>query len=130
MSRIPARHPTSRPPAAFGLEPNYPEIRRTPDGQIDYDWYLLRARETRTEAYRGAFRAIGRFLGAAYRAWIKDLRAWRERKRALAELLSLDDRQLRDMGLNRAGVYFAVDHGREDAPSPANVNAKQAHRAA
>jgi uncharacterized protein YjiS (DUF1127 family) len=53
---------------------------------------------------------------------LEALRARRARKRALAELLSLDDRGLRDLGLNRAGVYFAVDHGREDVPAPANAN--------
>jgi uncharacterized protein YjiS (DUF1127 family) len=50
------------------------------------------------------------------------LREHHARKRALAELLSLDDRGLRDLGLNRAGLYFAVNHGREDIPLAANAN--------
>jgi uncharacterized protein YjiS (DUF1127 family) len=104
--------------AAIGLDTPSAEVRRTPEGHIDFDWYLLRARQLRGQAYAGVLRAIGRGIVG----WLKSIRAQRQRKRALAELLSLDDRGLRDIGLNRAGVYFAVDHGREDEPAPANLN--------
>jgi uncharacterized protein YjiS (DUF1127 family) len=119
MSLIPALpRSDARSLAAIGLDTPSAEIRRTPDGRIDFDHYLLRARQIRGEAYSGLFRAIRRGIAA----WFKAVREQRRRKRALAELLSLDDRGLRDIGLNRAGVFFAVDHGREDVPTPANVN--------
>ena len=104
--------------AAVGLDSPAAEIKRTPDGRVDFDYYLLRARQIRSESYSRVFRAIGR----GFAAWFKSIRDQRKRKRALTELLSLDDRGLRDIGLNRAGVYFAVDHGREDEVAPANLN--------
>jgi uncharacterized protein YjiS (DUF1127 family) len=121
MSLIPDLPPArARSFAAVGLDREYPEIRRTVEGRIDFDRYLLRAKRLRSESYASVFRAIARAVGGAYAAWVKAMRAQRERKRAVAELLSLGDRGLRDLGLNRAGVHFAVDHGREDIPSPAN----------
>src|SRR6185503_7953846 len=106
--------------AAVGLDSPAAEIKRTPDGKVDFDYYLLRARRLRSDSYARVFRAIGH----GFAAWFKSIRDQRKRKRALAELLSLDDRGLRDIGLNRAGVYFAVDHGREDEVAPANLNDK------
>ena len=115
---------SSRSLAAVGLEAKFPPLRLRPEGGIDFDWYLLRARHIRSEAYRGTLRALWRGLAAALSGWVKAIRAANERKRAVAELLSLDDRGLRDLGLNRAGIYFAIDHGREDVPPPANINDK------
>lgn len=121
MSLIPALPRTdARSFAAIGLDTPAPEIRRTPEGYVDFDWYLLRGRQLRSQAFARVFRAIGRGIAA----WLKAVRDQRARKRALAELLSLDDRDLRDIGLNRAGVFFAVDHGREDVPGAANINEK------
>ena len=37
------------------------------------------------------------------------LREWRRRVRSRAELAALDDRMLRDIGLNRADVWFEID---------------------
>jgi uncharacterized protein YjiS (DUF1127 family) len=119
MSLIPALpRSDARSLAAIGLDPATPATRRLPDGRIDFDHYLLRARQLRANSYAGALSAIGRVAAR----WFKAIRDQRARKRALAELLSIDDRGLRDMGLNRAGVFFAIDHGREDVPAPANVN--------
>ncbi len=106
--------------AAIGLDIATPAIQRTQDGHIDFDHYLLRARALRHQSYLKTFGVIGRAIGAVLRA----IREHSARKRALDELLSLDDRGLRDIGINRAGVYFAVDHGREDVPAPANLNDK------
>ena len=123
MSLIPILPPSSsRAFAPVGLDHDGPAVRRTLDGRIDFDWYLGRASRLRAQYYAGLFRAIGRGIGAAYAAWVRALRERRARKQALADLLGLDDRALRDMGLNRGGVVYAVDHGREDVPSPANVN--------
>ena len=119
MSLIPALPPSdARSLAAIGLDTATPAIRRLSDGRIDFDHYLLRARQIRSQSYVAVFSAIGRGIAK----WLKAIREQGARKRALDELLSMDDRGLRDMGLNRAGVYFAVDHGREDASAPANVN--------
>jgi uncharacterized protein YjiS (DUF1127 family) len=121
MSLIPALpRSDARSLSAIGLDAATPSIRRTADGRIDFEHYLLRARELRARSYAGAFGAIARAVSGV----LKALRDRRARKRALAELLSLDDRSLRDLGLNRAGVIIAVDHGREDAPAPANANEK------
>ena len=125
MSLIPTLSPsTSRSFAAVGLDHDTPAIRRTAEGSIDFEWYLARGDRLRRDSYASLLRAIGRKIGAAYGAWVRALRARRERRRALAELLSLDDRALRDMGLNRAGVYFAIDHGREDVPANVNTPAR------
>jgi len=119
MSLIPALpRSDARPLAAIGLDGAIPEIRRMADGRVDFDHYLLRARELRAKSYGGVLRALARRIRAIFASF----RAAGARKRALAELLSLDDRGLRDLGLNRAGVFFAVDHGREDVPAAANAN--------
>jgi uncharacterized protein YjiS (DUF1127 family) len=125
MSLIPTLPPTAaRSFAAVGLDRQYPEIRRTADGEIDFGWYLLRAKRLRAESYADVVRTLGRAIGGVFAGIAKALRERRQRQRALDELMGLDDRALRDMGLSRAGVVYAIDHGREDVPPPANVNDK------
>ena len=120
MSLLPTLPPSSaRSFAAVGLEAELPAIRRKVEGGVDFEHYLVRAQRFRSQAYASAFRSIGQAIGSAFAAVAKALRERRQRRRALAELLSLDDRGLRDLGLNRAGVYFAIEHGREDV---ANTN--------
>ncbi len=127
MSLIPALpRSDSRSLAAIGLDAATPAIQRTADGRIDFDHYLLNARALRSQSFARLLGAVGRAIARVFGA----LREQRARKRALAELLSLDDRGLRDLGLNRAGVFFAVDHGREDVPAPANANEKQSRSVA
>ena len=41
-----------------------------------------------------------------------NLSAWRQRRRAIQQLAELDDRILRDIGLNRAEITHAVLNGR------------------
>ena len=36
-----------------------------------------------------------------------------ERRRAIAELRSLSDSQLKDMGITRSSIAHSVDHGRD-----------------
>jgi len=125
MSLIPANlaSGSGRSLAAVGLDRVPPSIRRTAEGNVDYNYYLMRSRALRASAYAGAFRAAGRAIGAALARARKGVRDWRARRRAIDELLTLDDRTLRDLGLNRSGVLYVVDHGREDVPPPANDRA-------
>lgn len=123
MSLIPERTHSGahRSLAGVGLDRETPAIRRNVEGGVDYDYYLARGRALRSEIWRKAFAWVGRFYAALF-SWFGAWRAWRARKRAIAELWSMDDRMLRDLGLGRAGIFYAVDHGREDIPTPANVN--------
>lgn len=114
--------PAARPLNAVGLDPHLPPIRRAADGGIDYDWYLVRARAARANSIGAALGRVADVIRKAFAGWSFALRERRRRKRALAELLAMDDRGLHDLGLNRTGVYFAVDHGREPLPPPANLN--------
>ncbi len=120
MSLLPPLPPSSaRNLAAVGRDANHPAIRRNVEGGIDFDSYLVKARRLRSQAIGTVLRSFGQAIGSAFATVAKALRERRQRRRALAELLSLDDRGLRDLGLNRAGVYFAIEHGREDV---ANAN--------
>ena len=109
--------------AAVGLDRELPPIRLNAEGRIDYEYYLSRARAVRSEAWKDALNWLGRGFRLSLFGWVKAWRNWRERQRAIADLLSMDDRALRDLGLARAGILYAIDHGREDVPPPANANA-------
>lgn len=128
MTLIPEKLPAAgRALAAVGLDPALPALRRSADGGIDYDWYLRRAGRLRADTFAESARALWRGLGAALHGSLKAIHERRRRQRAIAELLSLDERSLRDIGLSRAGVCFAVAHGREDVFAPANANTAAAH---
>lgn len=108
--------------AAIGLDSAAPKLRRTAAGAIDYDHYLRRSQHLRAEFYGAAMRGLA---GAVRSIFARIGKAWRDhqaRRRAIEELMTMDDRSLRDLGINRAGVFYVVDHGREDVPGPANVN--------
>ena len=109
--------------AAVGLDRELPPIHRTAEGRVDQEYYLARSHALRSEAWKDAFDWLGRGIRYALFGWVKGWREWRQRQRAIAELWSMDDRMLRDLGLGRAGIFYAIDHGREDIPPPANVNA-------
>ncbi len=49
-----------------GLDGRVPDLRRTADGVIDYDFYLRRARRIRAEAARGFLRRLGTALHDAF----------------------------------------------------------------
>lgn len=83
-------------------------------------YYIDQAHEARAEAMaRAAYLAtaaigrVARFAGVelprAARRALAALVAWRNRRAALREILSLDDRILRDIGLTRADAWDAVD---------------------
>jgi uncharacterized protein YjiS (DUF1127 family) len=86
----------------------------------EYRYYVEQAHAARAEAMARvgylAATAVGRAVQLAGnelpRAAHKALRvvaAWRDRQVALREILSLDDRMLRDIGLTRADAWAAVD---------------------
>ncbi|HEV2161810.1 MAG TPA: DUF1127 domain-containing protein [Stellaceae bacterium] len=60
-------------------------------------------------------------IGQASRALARRYATWRERQRAYAELASLDDRSLADIGINRAEIPYVLSHPR---PARAPVWAK------
>jgi uncharacterized protein YjiS (DUF1127 family) len=86
----------------------------------DFQSYVAQAQEARAEAmarvgYLGvaavgrALQAAGTALTTAVRTAPGAVRAWRNRQAALRQLLLLDDRLLKDIGLSRADIWAAVD---------------------
>ena len=82
----------------------------------DVQFYVEQAQEARAEAMARvgylAVATVGRAVGAVAgraRGALGALTAWRDRQVALRQLLSLDDRLLRDIGLTRADAWAAVD---------------------
>jgi uncharacterized protein YjiS (DUF1127 family) len=67
---------------------------------------------TRAQAARaGAMRALGSALLHPWQAVLAVVRAyarWRERREAVRELHSLDDRSLRDIGVSRSEIEWVV----------------------
>jgi uncharacterized protein YjiS (DUF1127 family) len=56
-------------------------------------------------------------VGTLLASWVNRLIAWfearRRIRRAVDELMALDDRTLADIGLTRGEILYAVRHGRE-----------------
>jgi uncharacterized protein YjiS (DUF1127 family) len=81
---------------------------------------IERAQAARIEAWCDALigaLSLGRRIGAALLAAWRDAANWLERKRAIRQLHALDDRALRDIGLDRSEIDAAVE-GRNPASSP------------
>jgi uncharacterized protein YjiS (DUF1127 family) len=86
----------------------------------EYRHYVEQAHEARAEAMARvgylAATAVGRAVQlagvelprAAHKA-LRAVAAWRDRQAALREILLLDDRMLRDIGLTRAEAWAAVE---------------------
>lgn len=90
------------------------------NGRIEFQYYVEQAHEARAEAMARvgylAATAVGRVarlaaveLPRVARRGLRTVAAWRDRQVALREILSLDDRMLRDIGLTRADAWAAVD---------------------
>jgi uncharacterized protein YjiS (DUF1127 family) len=112
--------------ASVGLDSPTPALQRTADGAIDYNYYLKRSSALRAASYAAAFRGLAKLVRGAVSKLAAAYHNWQAHRRAVAELNELDDRTLRDLGVNRAGLDYIVDHGREDVPAPANANTRKA----
>ena len=84
---------------------------------------VSRGHRLRAEAFHAALGALGRriaglarALGLGALAAAARYRAWRQRRVAVAELLALDDRTLRDIGLGPGDVARLVRQLRRGVP--------------
>ena len=102
------------------------------DWHTPYTHYIDRAHQERAEVLaRAGHRLVTAVAGAAVTIG-GGLRQWRERRRATHELMSLDDRLLKDIGITRGEVWAAVhgeltERGSEPASVPAADVALSAH---
>ena len=77
-------------------------------------WELIRrdittrAREARSQVLREFGLWVGAQAAARARSLINNYRGWRRRQAAVFELGSLDDRSLRDLGINRSEIQSVV----------------------
>ena len=69
---------------------------------------LTRARQARARSLREIGRWIGAQATAAAHRVFEAYRSWRRRQAAVFELGSLDDRSLRDLGINRSEIQSVV----------------------
>ena len=84
---------------------------------------VSRGQRLRAEAFHAALGSVARLVGGLARvlrsgalAAAARYRAWRKRRVAVAELLALDDRTLRDIGLSRGDVARLVRQLRRGVP--------------
>ncbi len=85
--------------------------------------FVNRGRRLRAEAFHRALGTAVRLLGglvpalgSGARALAGRYRTWRQRRLAIAELLALNDRTLRDIGLSRGDVARLVRQLRQGVP--------------
>jgi uncharacterized protein YjiS (DUF1127 family) len=69
--------------------------------------HVARARALYAALNAALARPVRRAAAAVAAAW-RVLEAWYERRQAIRELSALDDRSLRDIGLNRSQIEAAV----------------------
>lgn len=76
--------------------------------QSQVEEIMMRARAMRAQAASELLRGIAHGVVAAPRWVVGALVGWTARRRAREELLSLDDRLLRDVGLTRSDIAAAL----------------------
>jgi uncharacterized protein YjiS (DUF1127 family) len=100
------------------------EVAMRPDQEVqdetDYHWLpperwelikddaLVRARQARSQTIREVGSWVGAQVAAGARYLFNSYRTWRTRRAAAFELRSLDDRSLRDIGVNRSEIESVV----------------------
>ena len=62
-------------------------------------------------------------LGAALRRWLAAYLTWRKEREAIAQLCSMSDRALSDIGLTRSGITAAVKGASAGSPRAGAVQA-------
>ena len=82
----------------------------------ELDQRLMQARMERAEAVADMVIAVSRFVKGLFSGLVEG----HKRRTAYAELNSLDDRMLRDMGLSRGELWAAVDGLADRGPSNDN----------
>jgi len=90
--------------ARDGTELEFPPA-RWPLSRADIE---KRAREARSRVLREFGLWVGAQAAAGTRSLIEAYRSWRRRQAAVFELGSLDDRSLRDLGINRSEIQSVV----------------------
>jgi uncharacterized protein YjiS (DUF1127 family) len=122
------------------------QIRRHDDGSIDHGFYRRRAvrrrRLVRRLLVQHCWAAAGRLAHATVLALrpalfrasrlITALARWwrvhadrRRQLRAMAMLGAMPDHALKDIGVSRSEIYWAVSHGRQVLPASARGRARQ-----
>lgn len=66
---------------------------------------------------RKAIRDMAMHVVAALGRWWRARADRRQRMRAMAQLETLSDRTLKDIGVHRSAIYWAVNHGRHAPPT-------------
>ncbi len=79
------------------------------DGSVDFQDYLARAEAERAQQFPKIVFAAARGLAARLAGLWLGFRAGQQRRMAIGQLASLDDRMLRDIGLERSQIPAAVD---------------------
>lgn len=77
--------------------------------KAELEYYRRRAHCLRSAALKRVFRGAGAAVGRGFRALVRGLSAAHERRRAAAELNRLDNRTLRDIGIDRSQIPFIVE---------------------
>jgi uncharacterized protein YjiS (DUF1127 family) len=80
------------------------EMRRKPGEMIIMEAILSAS----TLLHGRAAQSVGRSVVRTFKRWRAAYMAWHRERRAMAELFSMSDRNLRDIGISRCEILYAV----------------------
>lgn len=86
-------------------------------------FYEAQARAMRAKFFADTISAGAGGMAAGLRALAAKLRAWQHKRVAYDELMALDDRMLKDIGISRTEIAAAVEGDFRGGVRPANENA-------